>query len=271
MSILLIDNGSTRPDATRQLRRLASELSERTGTTVHPVSLQHADAIDPEELDGMPAQVFRQFLAEELETGERSFLLLPLFFGVSRALTSFVPDTVGELQSAYPDVEYSLGEVLYPLPQGEPKLVHILRDHAVQTAHRHGLPLANLVLVDHGSPVARVTRVRNHLAAELRQRLGESVSLSEAAMERREGPEYDFNGPLLKDSLEGLAADGHKSAIVIMQFLLPGRHAGPGGDVVDICQQVMEQHPGFDVRITPLISEHPAFVDLLADRLGATS
>lgn len=90
-------------------------------------------------------------------------------------------------------------------------------------------------------------------------------------MERREGPEYDFNGPLLKDSLEGLAADGHKSAIVIMQFLLPGRHAGPGGDVVDICQQVMEQHPGFDVRITPLISEHPAFVDLLADRLGATS
>ncbi len=268
MSILLIDNGSKRAAATRQLRHLAARLTERTGKTVHPVSLQHADAIDPWELDGTPAQVFKQFLKARLEAGERNFFLLPMFFGISRALTSFVPDTVRELQSDYGDFEYSLGEVLYPLPQGEPKLVHILHDHAVQTANQHGLPLANLVLVDHGSPVARVTQVRNHLAAQLRQQLDADVSLSEAAMERREGPEYDFNGPLLKDWLETLAAEGHKSAIVIMQFLLPGRHAGPGGDVLDICQQVMTKYPGLRIQITPLISEHPAFVDLLADRLG---
>lgn len=269
MSTLLIDNGSKRAAATRQLRRLAAELTERAGKAVHPVSLQHADAIDLDDLDGTPAQVFKQFLNNRLEAGERKFLLLPLFFGVSRALTSFVPDTVNEFRSEYPDIDYSLGEVLYPLPQGEPKLAHILYDHAVQTAHQHGLPMANLVLVDHGSPVARVTRVRNHLAAELRQQLGDGVSLSEAAMERREGPEYDFNGPLLKDWLEGVAAQGQKSAILIMQFLLPGRHAGPGGDVVDICQQVIDKYPGFDIRITPLISEHPAFVELLADRLSS--
>lgn len=271
MSILLIDNGSKRAAATRQLRHLAAALTERAGETVHPVSLQHADAIDPRELDGTPAQVFKPFLSARLEAGERSFVLLPLFFGVSRALTSFVPDTVRELQSEHAAFQYSLREVLYPLPQGEPRLVDILYDHAVQTANQHGLPLENLVLVDHGSPVARVTAVRNHLAVQLRQKLDDGVSLSEAAMERREGSEYDFNGPLLSDWLETLAAEGHKSAIVIMQFLLPGRHAGPGGDVSDICQQVMNEYPDFQVQITPLISEHPAFVDLLATRLGSTT
>jgi len=271
MSILLIDNGSKRAAATQQLRQLATALTERTGETVHPVSLQHADAIDPRELDGTPAQVFKPFLRTRLEAGERKFFLLPLFFGVSRALTSFVPDSVRELESEYGEFQYSLGEVLCPLPQGEPKLVQILHDHAVQTASQHGLPLANLVLVDHGSPVARVTQVRNHLAAQLRQQLDASVTLSEAAMERREGPEYDFNGPLLSDWLEALAAEGHRSAIVIMQFLLPGRHAGPGGDVLDICQQVMNRYPDLRVQITPLISEHPAFVDLLAERLSSAT
>ena len=267
MSILLIDNGSKRAAATLQLRQLAEQLSQRIGETVYPVSLQHADAIDPAELGGKPALLFKDFLAAQLQAGERTFSLIPLFFGLSKALTSFVPDVLNELSEQHGAFDCSLGRVLCPLPQGEPKLSQILFDNALQTATQHGLPLRNLVLVDHGSPVARVTQVRHCLADQIRQQLEHASDLSEAVMERREGAEYDFNGPLLEDWLNERASQGEASAVVMMQFLLPGRHAGPGGDVVEICQGVMDQHPGFAVQITPLISDHPGFVDLLAERV----
>jgi len=54
-------------------------------------------------------------------------------------------------------------------------------------------------------------------------------------MERREGKQYDFNGPLLEQWLEQKVARGEKSAIVALMFFLPGRHAGDGGDIEQIC------------------------------------
>lgn len=85
-------------------------------------------------------------------------------------------------------------------------------------------------------------------------------------MERREGKEYDFNGQLLQDWLTEQANRQSAGAVVAMMFFLPGRHAGAGGDIAEICQSVMDKHPGFKVVITPLISEHPDFVALLARR-----
>ena len=55
-------------------------------------------------------------------------------------------------------------------------------------------------------------------------------------MERREGKEYDFNGELLKSYLLKKAKAGDTQAVVILQFLLAGRHAGRGGDIVTICE-----------------------------------
>ena len=101
--ILLCDNGSTRANATLQLRYLTTELSKKSRHTIHPVSLQHADRISAEELEGIPAHVFHDFMTQQLSLDQREFILLPLFFGQSKALTSFIPDEVKRLKKQFGD------------------------------------------------------------------------------------------------------------------------------------------------------------------------
>ncbi len=265
--ILLSDNGSKQPASALKLRALAQQLSSCTGHIVHPVSLQHANQIPVEALHGRPAQVFADFMFEQLNQGHREFILIPLFFGMSKALTRFVPDMLAEMQQAFEEIQFAIADVIYPLPDGNPQLTDILIDHIRQTAASHQLPCTHAVLVDHGSPVARVTEVRNHLADQIRQKLGDSVQLGEAVMERRPGKEYDFNGELLEDWLRQQADTGVESVVVAMQFFLPGRHAGEGGDVAEICQRVMQDYPGFKVAVSPLIADHPDFAAILTARL----
>jgi len=92
--ILLTDNGSIQPDATLQLRDLATKLGSQTGYTIHPVSLQHASRIPAESLNNIPAEVFTEFMKQQLKEGNRDFVLLPIFFGQSRALTKYIPQKV---------------------------------------------------------------------------------------------------------------------------------------------------------------------------------
>ncbi len=265
--IFIADNGSTKPDATRQLRVLADGLSEKTGQTIYPVSFQHAQRIPAEKLDGRPAQIFIDFMTRKLSEGHREFLLLPLFFGNSKAITSFVPEQLDLLKPQFGEFTLTIAEVIYPLPQGEPLLETIIHDHILQTADTNELPLKNIVLVDHGSPVAKVTEVRKQLASRVQSRLPANVKLQQAVMERRPGTEYDFNGDLLQHWLTSRAEGGATSALVILQFFLAGRHAGAGGDIVEICAEVMKKYPQFKIAISPLISEHPALKDILQQRM----
>ena len=80
--VLLIDNGSKRPEATLQLRRLASALGEKAGKEIHPVSLQHADKINAAELNDVPAQTFTGLLSINL-LKECVTLLSCLYFSVT--------------------------------------------------------------------------------------------------------------------------------------------------------------------------------------------
>lgn len=265
--ILICDNGSTRPDATLQLRRIASQLSAETGNTIYPVSLQHADKISADKLDGTPASIFPQFMETQLSQNKREFIVLPVFFGNSKALTSFIPEQLERLEQIHGKFNLHIAEVIYPLPRGEALLSRIIFEHIQQTANQHDYPLKNIVLVDHGSPVPRVTEVRKHLAESVQQQLGKQSQLEQAVMERREGREYDFNGDLLENWLSEKARNGESTAIVIMMFFLPGRHAGTNGDVVDICNGVMRQYPDFKVIISPLIGDHPLFISILKQRL----
>jgi sirohydrochlorin ferrochelatase len=229
----------------------------------------HADKIDPARLEGRAADTFEPFLRRRLEEGVREFGVIPLFFGPSRALTEFVPERVATLMKDHGDFSVRLGDVLCPLPAGEPLLVDILLDQLNTTAARWGVALDRVVLVDHGSPLPAVTAVRQHLARRLHTRLGEAVELSEAVMERRKGSDYDFNGPLLEDRLEALAAEAPSATVLLsMLFLSPGRHAGPGGDIEDICRSVAARHPGFRVFPTALVAEHPTLVDILDRRVA---
>jgi hypothetical protein len=126
-----------------------------------------------------------------------------------------------------------------------------------------------VILVDHGSPVEAVTAVRNDLARQLAGLLGSRVgTVAPASMERRPGKEYDFCAPLLADLLSTPPWNSGRT-IVAMQFLLPGRHAGPEGDVAKICTAAEAATSGLKTKMTKLVAEHPLLVDILADRWRA--
>lgn len=265
--ILLIDNGSSRPESTRRLRQLASALGERLGTLVHPVSLQHSDKVPAEAIGGVAAQLLGPFLRKAVPEGERDFLAVPLFFGPSRALSHFVPDTAAELAAELGPFRLRVAPELCPLPPGEPRLAQILVDQILTTARLRRVPLRRVVLVDHGSPLPAVNAVRRWLAERLREHLGDGVTLHEAVMERRPGAAYDFNGTLLSDVLEDMAQSNPLSPVVLaLLFLAPGRHAGAGGDIAQICAAAELGHPGFRVYPTPLVGEHQGLIEILAER-----
>ena len=265
--ILLTDNGSIQPDATLQLRDLAAKLGLQTGHTIHPVSLQHAGRIPAESLNNLPAQVFTEFMKQQLIEGNKDFVLLPIFFGQSRALTKYIPDEVASLKNQFGDFQINIADVIYPLPKGEDLLCEIIYEHITSTAKNENLALKNVVLVDHGSPIPQVTNVRKHLVESVQKKLSDSCHLEQAVMERREGSEYDFNGDLLENWLTQKAQAGEKSAIVVLLFFLAGRHAGKDGDIVEICDKVMQEYPELKIAISPLISAHPKFLSILQSRL----
>jgi len=169
--ILLSDNGSVREHATRQLRMLAEQLSDRTGYIIHPVSLKHADRISADKLDGKAASIFQSFMKEQLAQGESEFILVPLFFGETKALSLFVADEIKLLKQQFGDFKFDIAEVIYPLPTGEELLTQIIYEHIQSTIKHTNLPMTNIVLVDHGSPNPRVTEVRKHLAKTVQKML----------------------------------------------------------------------------------------------------
>jgi sirohydrochlorin ferrochelatase len=268
--IMLCDNGSTKPEATLQLRSIAEQLSNQTNKKIHPVSLQHSHRVPAEKSGGIKAFTIKYFLRKHIEQGNREFIILPLFFGKSRALTKFIPTVQEELEESLGEFSIQILDPLYTHNSNRKKgLSDIILDHIHKTAQSYALPLNNIVLVDHGSPIPQITAVRNGIAEEVNQKLEDGVQIEQAAMERREGKEYDFNGQLLEAWLNDKAEQGETSAIVTLLFLLPGRHAGEGGDIVTICYSVMQRHPNFKIGISPLVGENPLLLEILADRLNA--
>ena len=266
--ILLLDNGSRRADSSLNLRRLAAQLAERIGEPVHPVSLLHADQIPAALLDDRSADIFAPCLRRLLTEDARDLVLMPLFFGPSRALSAFVPETAATLARECGPFRLRITPELCPLPSGEPRLADILLDHIRHTAESAGIAPRRVVLVDHGSPIPSVTAVRRWLAARLAERLESGVSLSEAAMERRTGAEYDFNGDLLEKRLRRLAdADPTTPIILAMLFLSAGRHAGHDGDIATICERIERDYPGLRLYPSPLVGSHPELIEILVSRL----
>lgn len=275
--IVLVDNGSRRADAVINLNRLAMQLSEKSGQVIDAVPLQHADRIPSEAfgdaLGGKTVVTFPDYVDEALSNGVYNFIILPLFFGHSRAISSLIPKTLLPLEKAHGKFSWSIAGVLCPLPEGEPLLARILFENLENLEKLKDASLKSLdyvILVDHGSPSRQVTDVRLKLAEQLAPYLPEQVPLLQAAMERREGPEYDFSGPLLTDLLEQLARENEPVNIALsMLFISPGRHAGESGDIAGMCEQVMRRHPGLTVHISPLVGDNPLLIDVLFKRLQA--
>lgn len=270
-NIYLVDNGSLRPDATLVLRQLAEKLSLQTGYTVEPVSLLHSNKVPKESLNGMPARTVRSTLKRALESGQRDFIFLPLFLGPSRAIVDYLPELIEEGRSQFPDLNAVISDPLSgpDVEHPEIRLAEVLAAQVRSVCHSEEIVLPQVAVVDHGTPYKPVNTLRNRVAEQVAQLLeGEVASVQGASMERREGPEYDFNEPLL-EKLK--AADGAHSRVLVcaMFFLLPGRHAGDGGDVHEICDGLIESGRFKVIERTPLLAEHPTLINILADRLSA--
>ncbi|WP_442890990.1 sirohydrochlorin chelatase [Congregicoccus parvus] len=266
---LLVDNGSLRPDSVLALRALAAAASIRTGTEIEPVSLLHSSAIPAEKLDGRRAPILEPELRARCAAGNRRFRVLPLFFGPSAALTDYIPERVAHLQETFPDLRVDLARPIVDADDaGDDRIARALAERVCETRAKHELTRPHVVLVDHGSPRPGVARVRDHVARQLACVLGEAAtSVTAASMERREGEAYAFNEPLLARALEALAvADARAEIVVALMFFSPGRHAGAGGDIAEICADVVGRFPDLRVRITDVLGAHPGLIDVLTDR-----
>jgi sirohydrochlorin ferrochelatase len=255
--ILLVDNGSLQPAATLQLRQLSAEVGRLLGKTVHPVSVLHSHKIDPALLEGRPAVIFEQAVQQAKADGIDELMVLPLFIGPSRAITEYLPQVFAEASPG------AMKLTIKPTLYGEDgvELLEILIDQLLHTPGDSDQD--TILLCDHGSPIIEVTRVRDALARDLSAEMDiPSSRLIACSMERREGPEYAFNEPLLATALQRAPGD----VIILMLFLLPGRHAGPDGDVATIAKE--HAKPGAQVRMSPLLAKHPGMSQLIAKRSG---
>ncbi len=263
----LFDNGSLRAASTLSLRRIARRLQDRLAVAVKPVSLLHSSGVAADQLEGQPAELLEVALTRFAEVGGREAVLLPLFFGPSGALTGYVPERLAAIRTKFPLLEVRLAAPLISLTDDSAGLLAAEIAAEIATFEVSGAPATQaVVLVDHGSPQPAVTAVRDHLAAELRRRITESAVIA-ASMERRPGPEYAFNDPLLETALRDVAGQsGIREIIVALQFLQAGRHAGPGGDVAEICAAALHDTPDVRVRFTSLLGEGPTVLRLLERR-----
>lgn len=264
--ILLVDNGSLRPAATLNLRRLADALSQAMGEAVEAASLLHSFKIPPEQLGGRKADSLGPLAERYAAEGVTELLILPFFFGPSQALTRYLPERLAEVQANYPQLSVKVAPPLVDtLLAPDLRLAQLLADNVRERISGQSRP--KVVLVDHGSPIPEVTAVRNYLAGQLSALLADEVDcVTFASMERRDGDAYRFNEPLLETLLASPAL-AESDVILSMLFLSPGRHAGEGGDIAEICTQAMSNSPGLNIVTTRLVGENDAILELLATRL----
>lgn len=263
----LFDNGSLRASSTRSLRDVATRLETCIGVEVRAVSLLHSSAVPADELDGRPAQLLEPALDSFFQEGGRTAVAVPLFFGASAALTEYLPGRLAALRAKHAGIRLELARELVRLDRREDtRIAQLLADEVRKVLQVRRLEQPSVLLVDHGSPQRKVTEVRERLGEGLRSLLGPEVgTVGTASMERRDGEEFAFNEPLLEAALRHAPFNtGH--VVLALQFLSPGRHAGPEGDLVRICERAQIEQPGLQVHFTQPLTGHPGLVPVLTER-----
>ena len=263
----LFDNGSLRPASTLSLRVTAKQLAAELGAEVRAVSLLHSSAVASAGLSGQPALLLEPavnaFLAEN---SSAEVVLLPLFFGPSGALTDYVPERMAALAKKFPLAKIRLVRWLVDPADSDQRIAQALADCVQRQIMGGDLVRPKVVLVDHGSPLRAVTEVRNFLGRQMLVLLGDMVeTVAVASMEKRPGAEFAFNDPLLAECLRMPPFD-RGDVVVALQFLSPGRHAGPDGDVARICAEARRERPELQTHLTETIASDQRVIAVLADR-----
>ena len=125
-------------------------------------------------------------------------------------------------------------------------------------------------MVDHGTPVFEVNQVREKVGVELNSFfLERDYTFSTCSMERREGDQFAFNDPLLEQVLTKWGRLGVEQVVLAIFFLLPGRHAGKNGDLVEICNDAEKKFPQMKIFQTSPLGEEKTIFKILMERLNA--
>jgi sirohydrochlorin ferrochelatase len=268
----LFDNGSLRAAATLSLRRVALRFAEKTGATVSAVSLLHSSGVDAAELEGVPAELLEPALLKWLPLHPQGrAILLPFFFGPSGALTEYLPTRLRAIRQKFPDADLRLGSPLVNIQESDTRIAAAIVSGVARAIEANALVRPKVLLVDHGSPHYTVALVRNHLGQQVRQLLGAEITdLAVASMERRPGPDFAFNDPLLANAFAHAPFD-RGDVIVALQFLSPGRHAGEDGDITQICAEAARGHGLLRTFCTEPIGQDLLVTAVLHDRYLAAA
>ena len=278
MTIALIDNGSLEPAATRNLRAVALELSASIDEIVHPVSWKHSDRIALSALDGdAPGTTLAPFIRSHLARGERQFVFVPFFISAQGAIGSALRSELEALQREHAATPF---EFTFTRGLAEAGVIpQIVAARVRETIDAASLEHPPVIVVDHGGPSPKSATLRDQLADDVRALLGvEAYSVTAASME---GGEHPHNHPLLAESLAALAtaehaasasprAHGSLNVVVALLFLSPGRHAGAGGDIAQICGAAETAHPTLLCDLTDLVGTHPLAATALVAALRDT-
>ena len=262
---LLTDNGSLEARSTLNLRKVAQLAVESTWAEVQPVSLLHSSRVDPSLLDGIKAETMEPFLAGPIAQSVSELRILPFFFGPSRALTEWLPEKLWQWKSQKDGRSFRILDCLHQ--NRDTRLAVALEDLCLRAIERNKMNKPFLALVDHGTPVFDVHRVREEVGEELKERMKDNISgFSTCSMERRDGEEYDFNEPLLENLLAE-KRETFEEMLVAQLFLSPGRHAGEGGDLDRICSSFANSSPSRRLVRTDLLGLHPLIIEILCERI----
>jgi sirohydrochlorin ferrochelatase len=263
MKIALIDNGSLEPAAHAGLRAAAEAIGARAEVRVEAVSWRHSDRIPSYALGGGPALTLVPWVRDQVAAGEREFLFIPFFISPQGAIGSSLRRDLLALQAEAGGLEFSFADGL----GAEAPIAAIVADRVREAAGAAGLDRPPAIVVDHGGPQRASAEVRDEVADAARALLGGEVSrLVPASMESPDGPEFDFNRPLLSEALLSPGFNGG-DVLVAPLFLSPGRHAGPGGDLHRIAREAEARSPGLRCHFTGLVGTHPLATEHLASSL----
>ncbi len=253
MIAALIDNGSLEPAAHLNLRRVAAELSRRTGIAVQAVSWKHSDRVPASDLHGRPAWTLAPWVREQLARGERDFVFVPFFISAQGAIGSALRRDLEVIRRETGDFDYTFTTGL----AHHGAIAGLIADRIRETIVARNLSRPPVVLVDHGGPSSASAALRDSVAEETRRQLGDAIErLTAASME-------GAHPPLLAEQLRA-SGFADRDVVVALLFLSSGRHAGADGDVARICTATPAH-----CHLTTPIGDHPRVIEILAEALRA--
>lgn len=263
----LVDNGSFGAEAILNLRKIANSLAKSSGFEVRPMGLMHSHKVDPSALDGVAGESMEAFLDSDEANFVSDIRVVPFFLGPSLAVTDWLPRNLEKWRLGGKGRSFVILDSLYQ--KGDNRIARSLSGECIKEMNTKFYNKPFLVLVDHGTPVAKVNEVREQVGATLADLLKDRISgFSTCSMERRPDPCYDFNEPLLAELLANCTLKGISEILVAQLFLSPGRHAGKTGDIHEICSKFLHQNSGnFTLSRTETIGGDPLVLEILKDRI----